>query len=193
MSAEDKGTGKKEKITIKAEKARLSDEEIQRMVQEAEEFAEQDKAVKAKVDARNQLETYCYSMKSTVEDKAKDKVSAEDKKTVVDAVKEALEWLEENADADADELKDKLKEVRGRQCVQQQPARRRTQRMLGQAHVHARTQRCMHAFADLVPRTAALRACAPALAAGGCVHAHRVQAVCGWRRPRGCWRRGRRR
>jgi heat shock protein 5 len=52
--------GKKEKITIKAEKGRLSDDEIQRMVQEAEEFAEQDKAIKAKVDARNQLETYCY-------------------------------------------------------------------------------------------------------------------------------------
>lgn len=71
----------------------------------------QDKAVKAKIDARNQLETYCYSMKNTVEDQAKDKVSAEDKKTVLDAVKEALEWVEENSDADADEYKDKLKEV----------------------------------------------------------------------------------
>jgi heat shock protein 5 len=111
VAAEDKGTGKKEKITIKAEKGRLSDEEIQRMVQEAEEFAEQDKAVKAKIDARNQLETYCYSMKSTVEDKAKDKVSAEDKKTVLDAVKEALEWVEENSEAEADEFKDKLKEL----------------------------------------------------------------------------------
>jgi heat shock protein 5 len=74
VAAEDKGTGKKEKITIKAEKGRLSDEEIQRMVQEAEEFAEQDKAVKARVDAKNQLETYAYNIKSTVEDKAKDKV-----------------------------------------------------------------------------------------------------------------------
>eukprot|EP00879_Flechtneria_rotunda_P000830 GHRR01000954.1.p1 GENE.GHRR01000954.1~~GHRR01000954.1.p1 ORF type:complete len:505 (+),score=222.98 GHRR01000954.1:3-1517(+) len=111
VAAEDKGTGKKEKITIKAEKGRLSDEDIQRMVQEAEEFAEQDKAVKAKIDARNQLETYCYNMKNTVEDKAKDKVSAEDKKTVLDAVKEALEWVEENADAEADEYKDKLTEL----------------------------------------------------------------------------------
>lgn len=75
---------------------------------------EQDKAVKAKVDARNQLETYIYSIKNTVEDKAKDKVSDDDKKTVLDAVKEALEWVEENSDADADEYKDKLKEVR--QC-----------------------------------------------------------------------------
>lgn len=111
VAAEDKGTGKKEKITIKAEKGRLSDEEIQRMVQEAEEFAEQDKAVKARVDAKNQLETYAYNIKSTVEDKAKDKVSAEDKKTVLEAVKEALEWVEENPEADADEFNDKRKEL----------------------------------------------------------------------------------
>ncbi|WIA23789.1 hypothetical protein OEZ85_013470 [Tetradesmus obliquus] len=131
VAAEDKGTGKKEKITIKAEKGRLSDEEIQRMVQEAEEFAEQDKAVKAKVDSKNQLETYIYSVKSTVEDKAKDKVSAEDKKTdkvsaedkktdkvsaedkktVLDAVKEAMEWVEENSEADADEYNERRKEL----------------------------------------------------------------------------------
>ncbi len=63
VGAEDKGTGKKEKITITAEKGRLSDEEIDRMVKEAEEFAEQDKAVKEKVDARNKLETFLYNMK----------------------------------------------------------------------------------------------------------------------------------
>jgi len=83
--------------------------------QEAEEFAEQDKAVKARVDAKNQLETYAYNIKSTVEDKAKDKVSAEDKKTVLEAVKEALEWVEENPEADADEFNDKRKEVRERE------------------------------------------------------------------------------
>lgn len=57
VAAEDKGTGKKEKITITAEKGRLSQEEIERMVKEAEEFADQDKAVKSKIDARNQMET----------------------------------------------------------------------------------------------------------------------------------------
>jgi hypothetical protein len=76
VAAEDKGTGKKEKITITAEKGRLSQDEIERMVKEAEEFADQDKAVKAKIDARNQLETFLYNAKSTVEDKAKDKVRA---------------------------------------------------------------------------------------------------------------------
>ncbi|GFH06793.1 luminal binding protein Bip1, partial [Haematococcus lacustris] len=89
VAAEDKGTGKKEKITITAEKGRLSQEEIERMVKEAEEFAEQDKAVKAKVDARNKLETYVYNMKSTIEDKLKDKIDEDQKETVSSALKEA--------------------------------------------------------------------------------------------------------
>merc|ERR1719152_616466 len=63
VSAEDKGTGKADKITITAEKGRLSEEEIERMVQEAEEFAEEDKKVKARIDARNALEGYCYNLK----------------------------------------------------------------------------------------------------------------------------------
>lgn len=111
VSAEDKGTGKKEKITITNDKGRLSEEEIERMVKEAEEFAEQDKAVKERIDARNSLETYCYNMKNTIEDKLGDKLDEDDKKKIEEAVGEALEWLEENSEADADEYKDKLKEV----------------------------------------------------------------------------------
>ena len=75
-------TGKKEKITITNDKGRLSQEEIDRMVAEAEEFAEQDKAVKAKIDARNKLETYCYNMKSTLSDKLGDKLDEEEQETV---------------------------------------------------------------------------------------------------------------
>ena len=60
----------------------MSEEEIQRMVDEAEEFADQDKKVKGRVDARNQLETYCYNMRSTIDDKLGDKLSADDKATV---------------------------------------------------------------------------------------------------------------
>ncbi|RWW31253.1 hypothetical protein GW17_00004124, partial [Ensete ventricosum] len=71
VKAEDKGTGKSEKITITNEKGRLSQEEIERMVREAEEFAEEDKKVKEKIDARNQLETYVYNMKNTINDKDK--------------------------------------------------------------------------------------------------------------------------
>ncbi|KAK9907432.1 hypothetical protein WJX75_003525 [Coccomyxa subellipsoidea] len=111
VGAEDKGTGKREKITITNDKGRLSQEDIERMVQEAEEFAEQDKAVKAKVDARNALETYCYNMKQTIEDKLGDKLEEDDKEKVKAAVDEALEWLDDNQDAEEEEYKEKLKEV----------------------------------------------------------------------------------
>merc|ERR1712075_29027 len=71
VSAEDKGTGKSEKITITAEKGRLSEEEIERMVEEAEEFAEEDKLMKEKIDKRNGLESYAYNLKNTLEDEEK--------------------------------------------------------------------------------------------------------------------------
>lgn len=74
--------GKTEKITITNDKGRLSQEEIERMVQEAEEYAEQDKQVKARIDARNKLETYCYNMKNTIEDKLGDKLEEDDKEKV---------------------------------------------------------------------------------------------------------------
>jgi Hsp70 protein len=76
--------GKREKITITNDKGRLSQEEIERMVQEAEEFADEDKKLKGKIDARNQLETYCYNMKSSIADKLGDKLSSEDKEKVGD-------------------------------------------------------------------------------------------------------------
>merc|ERR1711935_1140438 len=80
VSAEDKGTGKSEKITITAEKGRLSEEDIERMVKEAEDYAEEDKKVKERIDARNGLESYLYNLKNTIEDEEKgaaDKISAE--------------------------------------------------------------------------------------------------------------------
>ena len=114
VSAEDKGTGKAEKITITAEKGRLSAEEIERMVKEAEEFAEEDKQMKDKVDARNALEGFCYNIKNQLEDEEKGiagKLGDEDKEALTEAVNSALEWLESNQDATPDEFKDKLKEV----------------------------------------------------------------------------------
>merc|ERR1711937_406162 len=71
VSAEDKGTGKAEKITITAEKGRLSDEEIERMVEEAETFAEEDKITKERVSKRNALESYAYSLKNSLNDDEK--------------------------------------------------------------------------------------------------------------------------
>ncbi len=113
MKAEDKGTGKLEKITITNDKGRLSQEEIDRMVQEAEEFADEDKKVKERIDARNSLETYVYNMKNQINDKDKlgDKIDSEDKETIEAAVKEALEWLDDNQSAEKEDFEEKLKEV----------------------------------------------------------------------------------
>ncbi|KAK8538227.1 hypothetical protein V6N12_044362 [Hibiscus sabdariffa] len=113
VKAEDKGTGKSEKITITNDKGRLSQEEIERMVREAEEFAEEDKKVKERIDARNSLETYVYNMKNQINDKDKlaDKLEADEKEKVETAVKEALEWLDDNQSAEKEDYEEKLKEV----------------------------------------------------------------------------------
>lgn len=114
VGAEDKGTGKSEKITITAEKGRLSEEEIERMVREAEEFADEDKKVKERIDARNGLESYLYNLKNTLEDEEKgvsDSISPQDKKEMQDMIDEALDWMDENPEADTEEYDEKRKEV----------------------------------------------------------------------------------
>jgi heat shock protein 5 len=115
VGAEDKGTGKAEKIVITNDKGRLSQEEIERMVEEAEEFAEEDRKIKERVDARNSLETYAYNMKNTVSDadKLADKLEKDDKSSIEEAIKEVLEWLDDNQDAEKEEYEEKLKEVEG--------------------------------------------------------------------------------
>merc|ERR1712127_180930 len=116
VSAADKGTGKTEKITITAEKGRLSEEEIERMVREAEEFADEDAKVKEKVDKRNGLEGYAYNLRNTLNDEEKgiaDKISEEDKEKLEEAVKETLDWLDENDDAEVEEFEEKQKELEG--------------------------------------------------------------------------------
>jgi len=116
VGAEDKGTGKAEKITITAEKGRLTEEEIERMVREAEEFAEEDAKVKERVDARNGLEGYAYNLRNTLNDEEKgvaDKIDDEDKETLEEAIKETLDWLDDNQEADAEEYSEKQKELEG--------------------------------------------------------------------------------
>merc|ERR1719201_1425190 len=116
VAAEDTGAGKTEKITITAEKGRLSEEEIERMVREAEEFADEDAKVKEKVDKRNALEGYAYNLRNTLNDEEKgvaDKISEEDKEKLEEAVKETLDWLDENDDADVEEFEEKQKELEG--------------------------------------------------------------------------------
>ena len=113
VGAEDKGTGKSEKITITNDKGRLSQEEIERMVEEAEEFAEEDRKIKERVDSRNSLETFAYNMKNTISDSDKlaDKLDDEDKSSIEEAIKEALDWLDENQEADKEEYDEQLKQL----------------------------------------------------------------------------------
>lgn len=114
VSAADKGTGKAEKITITADHGRLSQEEIERMVREAEEFAEEDKKVKERIDSKNGLESFLYNLKNTIEDEEKGisaKIDPKEKEELVSLIDETLDWLDENSDAEAEEFKEKQKEV----------------------------------------------------------------------------------
>lgn len=113
VSAEDKGTGNKEKITITNDQNRLTPEDIERMINDAEKFADEDSKLKAKVEARNELESYTYSLKNQIGDKEKlgGKLSDEEKEKIEEILNEKISWLEENADADADELKAQKKEM----------------------------------------------------------------------------------
>ena len=114
VSAEDKTTGKKNKITITNDKGRLSKEDIERMVQEAEKYKEEDEAHLKKVEAKNSLENYAYSMRNTInEEGVKDKIDAADKESIEKAVNEAISWLDSNQMAEQDEFEDKLKELEG--------------------------------------------------------------------------------
>jgi heat shock protein 5 len=110
VAAEDKGTGSKEQITITNDKGRLSKEEIERMVREAEDAADEDKAAKQRVEARNQLENYAYQVRNSINDeKFADKISADDKETLESAIKVALDFLEQNPMADKDEYDEQYK------------------------------------------------------------------------------------
>ena len=104
---------KKKKITITNDKNRLSPEDIERMVNEAEKFADEDKKVKERFEAKNEFESYAYSLKNQIGDKDKlgSKLSEEDKKTLEKATEEAISWLESHADATTEELKDEKKKL----------------------------------------------------------------------------------
>ncbi|TKS80851.1 Heat shock cognate 71 kDa protein Heat shock 70 kDa protein 8 [Collichthys lucidus] len=112
VSAVDKSTGKENKITITNDKGRLSKEDIERMVQEAERYKAEDDVQRDKVTAKNALESYAFNMKSTVEDeKLKDKISDEDKKKIVDKCNEIISWLDRNQSAEKDEFEHQQKEL----------------------------------------------------------------------------------
>jgi len=106
VSAEDKGaSGKKSNITITNDKGRLSKDDIDRMVREAEQYSDEDKSAKERIDAKNQLESYCYQMKNTIsEDKFKSAVSEEEAKQIEDKVTETMAWLETAEHAEKEEF-----------------------------------------------------------------------------------------
>jgi len=114
VSAQDKSTGKSNQITITNEKGRLSQAEIDRMVQEAEKYRDEDEANKSKIEAKNGLENYCFTMRNTLtEEKLKDKFESGDKEKIEPAVQDALDWLDKNQLAEKDEFEAKQKELEG--------------------------------------------------------------------------------
>ncbi|KAL3579171.1 hypothetical protein D5086_020675 [Populus alba] len=109
---EDKTTGQKNKITITNDKGRLSKEDIEKMVQEAEKYKSEDEEHKKKVESKNSLENYAYNMRNTIKDeKISSKLAADDKKKIEDAIDQAIQWLDSNQLAEADEFDDKMKEL----------------------------------------------------------------------------------
>jgi len=112
VSATDKSTGKENKITITNDKGRLSKEDIEKMVNEAEKYKAEDEKQRERISAKNGLESYCFNMKSTMdEEKVKSAISDSDKKKIEDKCDECIKWLDANQMAEKDEYEDKQKEV----------------------------------------------------------------------------------
>merc|ERR1712241_1500691 len=118
VGAEDKGTGNAEKITITNDAGRLTAEQIEKMIKEAEQFADEDKKVKERVDAKNAFDGYLHSMRSATEGSGEnkglsEKLDSEEKEQIMDALKDGQSWLDSNPEADAEEVKEKHKEIEG--------------------------------------------------------------------------------
>merc|ERR1712064_133986 len=118
VGAEDKGTGKADKITITNDKGRLTEEQIEKMIKEAEQFADEDKKVKERADAKNAFDGYIHSMRSATEGSGEnkglsEKMDSDEKEKILDALKDGQSWIDSNPEADAEEIKEKHKEIEG--------------------------------------------------------------------------------
>jgi len=112
VSATDKSTGRENKITITNDKGRLSKDEIERMVAEAEKYKDDDEKQKERIAAKNALESYAFNLKQALDEpNLKDKLGEEDRKKVQDTVQEMLAWLDANQLADKEEFEHKQKEL----------------------------------------------------------------------------------
>ncbi|ABN67791.1 heat shock protein 70, Hsp70 family (SSA2) [Scheffersomyces stipitis CBS 6054] len=115
VSALEKGTGKTQKITITNDKGRLSKEDIEKMVSEAEKYKEEDEKEASRVQAKNGLESYAYSLKTSLGDEQfKSKLEASEVEEVTKAADETIEWLDSNQSATSEEYADKQKELEGK-------------------------------------------------------------------------------
>ena len=114
VTAVEKSTGKNNKIVITNDKGRLSKDDIERLVKEAEKFKDEDNQIKERIDAKNGLEQYCYQIKQTInEQKLKDKFSEDEKKQIESKVDEVLKWVNDNPAASKEEYDSKQKEIEG--------------------------------------------------------------------------------
>ncbi|KAI0341782.1 heat shock cognate 70 [Trametopsis cervina] len=112
VSASDKTTGKSNRITITNDKGRLSKEEIERMVAEAEKYKAEDEAAASRITSKNALESYAYNLRNSLTDPASaDKFPADDKKTLEDHVNETISWLDASQEASKEEYEEKQKEL----------------------------------------------------------------------------------
>lgn len=110
VTAVDKTTGKTNKITITNDKGRLSKEDIDRMVREAERYADDDKKQKERVEAKNHLESFAYNMRNTMkEENIASKLSDSEKQKINEAIDSALRWVESNPNAEKEEFDQKQK------------------------------------------------------------------------------------
>eukprot|EP01116_Phalansterium_solitarium_P003248 TRINITY_DN13_c0_g1_i4.p1 TRINITY_DN13_c0_g1~~TRINITY_DN13_c0_g1_i4.p1 ORF type:complete len:657 (+),score=286.07 TRINITY_DN13_c0_g1_i4:106-2076(+) len=114
VSAVEKGTGKSSKITITNDKGRLSKEDIERMVRDAEKYKAEDEKNRERIDAKNGLENYAYSLRNTINDpQVGDKLESSDKDALTKAIDETVKWLDSNQTAEKDEFEHKQKELEG--------------------------------------------------------------------------------
>jgi len=112
VSAVDKSTGRQNKITITNDKGRLTKDDIERMVKEADQYRAEDDKQRERIQSKNALESYAFNMKSTVEDeKLKDKISESDRKVILDKCTEVLHWLDSNQLADKEEFDHRQKDL----------------------------------------------------------------------------------
>jgi len=111
VNAKDKSTGKDKSITIRNDKGRLSKDDIDRMVNEAEKYKENDRKQMERIAAKNSLESYVFNMKNTLNDSMKDKINENDKKSILSKCDEVLKWLDGNQTAEKDEFEYQQKEL----------------------------------------------------------------------------------